>query len=89
VINLPKLLFVALNAELDALGGPYAHAFGLELGKGAAAALVDKAIAALLAHILLRAEKAARPVNGYAPDFFFKHVHHLFFTIQQISKKRK
>ena len=89
VINAFYIGILTLHAHLDALGGPDTHALGLQLGKGDPASIVQKNIDVFLGHILLFPEKAACPLDGYAPGFFFQHSHPLLCMIQQITPKRE
>ena len=80
MIDICHILILAIHLYPDALGCPYTHALGLELGKLNAAAIKAE-IAVFFEYILLRAEKIPCSVYGDAPGFFLKHFLQLRFCV--------
>ena len=80
---------ITLHAEVDALGGPYTHALGLQFRQSDAAGTIMKQIAVFFSYIHLFPEEGTCPLKRNAPGFFFDHGNHLPDIIAQKAKNGK
>jgi len=89
VINGIHIRVFAFHADLDPLGGPDTHTFGLQFLQMDTLGPVMEDIGVFFGGIFLIPEKSVGPLQGNASGFFFDHNYYLDLIIPQLAAKRK